>query len=511
MFGQHSFHGFLESSAADKRKIAENLLGLDDYARYQEIAKSQKKFINDSIVMAEANFANLSESHRLSKVKIMTLKSQQSQWLNNRSNEIETIKKRLSDIKTEKEILSVGGLTEEQAEKEIEKLNFVVKEKEERKAKLIAALSDSEMKAESIRKAYESSSAAVAVLDAKLNEANSICKKRKSEITQVEDSKGKRCPRCLGVVKEENIQLLTKGLQEDFQSSSAELQSFEVQLNQKKMELEDLKSKYEKIATVRNKVKKEESNLSSEINSLNQEKINYTKLPSSSKIAVLDKEYELLEQRLLNSEKELSEGDPFRELILITESENNKTQKELEETKIEVDHKKKLLPYYEYWVKGFGDKGIRSFLLEERLPALNSRILHWLNILIDNRLKLSFDRDLNENISRYPDNNKKFVYNCLSGGELRRIDLAISQSFAYASMMASGSCPSLIALDEIGTNFDRPGMTAVYRMICELSKDRQVLIVTHDPDLLEMLQGCDTITARMQNGVTKIEIMSSKK
>ncbi len=368
-------------------------------------------------------------------------------------------------------------------------------------------LSESEPKIEALRREFESASVDLSRAEAQLGVTQSSHRKKKSEIEFLEGSKGKRCPRCMGTVREENISLMTEGLRAEFQESGKILETLMAQVEQGRARVQSLTTRYEKFSTGRTKARQQESGHLTQISALMKERLIYARPPITAREAVLVKESDLLTQRLQSLAKELNEGDPFKNLILAAESEMKEAKVQAEEIRVEVAHKDRLLPYYEYWVRGFGDKGIRSFLFEERLPALNSRINHWLQILVDNRLKLSFDRDLCDTIRKFPDDNKKFVYNSLSGGELKRIDLAISQAFAYVTMMSSGSCPSLILLDEIGTSFDRPGILAVYKMITELARDRQVLVITHDTELLELLENSSKITAKLKNGVTSLEIV----
>jgi DNA repair exonuclease SbcCD ATPase subunit len=163
-----------------------------------------------------------------------------------------------------------------------------------------------------------------------------------------------------------------------------------------------------------------------------------------------------------------------------------------------------LNPYYDFWVDGFGDQGIRSLILNEVIPVLNGRINFWLQFLMDGKIKVNFDRDLEEKIERFPGDGDAFVYNSLSGGEHSRVDLAISQGFAQVMMMTSGACPEFVALDEVGAHLDRPGIVSVHKMILELSKNRQVIVITHDPDLLDLLDGCDVIEVE-KNKFTRIK------
>jgi len=104
------------------------------------------------------------------------------------------------------------------------------------------------------------------------------------------------------------------------------------------------------------------------------------------------------------------------------------------------------LPYYDFWVKAFGDKGIRKFVVDGIIPALNARIAYWMEHLYEGQIELSFDNELIETIKR---NGVDAYYPALSNGEKQRVNLAVSQSFAYVMMLNSGSCPSLAFLDEI--------------------------------------------------------------
>jgi predicted ATPase len=41
-------------------------------------------------------------------------------------------------------------------------------------------------------------------------------------------------------------------------------------------------------------------------------------------------------------------------------------------------------------------------------------------------------------------------------------------------------------------------------MINELARDRQVLVTTHDPNLLELLENCDVINVVKKDGFTTL-------
>jgi ABC-type lipoprotein export system ATPase subunit len=55
-------------------------------------------------------------------------------------------------------------------------------------------------------------------------------------------------------------------------------------------------------------------------------------------------------------------------------------------------------------------------------------------------------------------------------------------------------------LDEVATNIDKRGLLGIFKMICELAREKQVFVVTHDQNLADMLDNADLITVRKENG-----------
>ncbi len=128
---------------------------------------------------------------------------------------------------------------------------------------------------------------------------------------------------------------------------------------------------------------------------------------------------------------------------------------------------------------------------------------YWLQFLIDNNIKLTFNNELDETIYRYPFNGRPYVYHGMSGGQRRRLNLTVSAAWAFVSAINSGATPSAIFLDEVTMNVDLIGVLGIYRMICELAKEKQVFVIDHNESLLEMLSGCDTIQLEMKDEISK--------
>ena len=122
----------------------------------------------------------------------------------------------------------------------------------------------------------------------------------------------------------------------------------------------------------------------------------------------------------------------------------------------------------------------------------------------DIKIKLEFDSQLKETIDRYPFMGRPYIYHGCSGGQRRRLNLSVAAAFAYIQLLKTGCSPSVIWLDEITMNMDEIGVDGIYRMICELAKEKQVFIIDHNRTLLQMLDGCDKMQLVMQEEVTKM-------
>ncbi len=217
---------------------------------------------------------------------------------------------------------------------------------------------------------------------------------------------------------------------------------------------------------------------------------------------LLEKEISLYKLELEQKEKEIKVS-PYKEILESTIK--TKSEKEVESESIVkiLRESEKLLPYGEFFVEAFGDNGIRKSVIDGVIPSLNESIDFWLECLIDGNYNLRLNDKLEEKISICGvDTN----YHGLSNGEKTRCNLAISQGWGYVGTLSAGKIPSISFLDEItGGGIDVAGVKGIFRMILELSKERQVLLTTHNQTLIDMLQGCGTLTVVKENGISVLE------
>lgn len=471
-FGQHNNYSFLSANKADKRKIVEDILQLCEYNRYEENSRRYARGTKNII-------SNLSSQYERSQKDISNRKTQLNEYIiklkqfkTNIKTEIENIKSKIKEI--EKIDIQTEVFLWEEYESSLEDYNNITKN--------INQLSEKE---NGIRKLF---------LD-KENELQNEISPIKGEIQIIQKDivkinnlqEGVRCNSCYQIVDKENYSELRKEL--------------ETKLERLKCSIDKPYQKYLEIKTLETDNVLE---IEAEKEKLNKKKHKLVsiKKPLCSKESLTRKQAEKshLEKLLLDKESQVDKN-PYAEIITDLNKSLSEAQVILGENEKEISKNEELLPYYNFWIKGFGDTGVKSFVIEQIIPILNQQINYWLQFLIDNKIIVKFDKFLNVEIER-PNDLGYFTYNQGSGGEKKRIDLAITLAFAYITKLRSNSNNNFIFLDELAESIDV--VEGIRRTLAELSKSCTVFLITHRPDLLNDLENKKKITIRKDGGFSKI-------
>jgi DNA repair exonuclease SbcCD ATPase subunit len=165
----------------------------------------------------------------------------------------------------------------------------------------------------------------------------------------------------------------------------------------------------------------------------------------------------------------------------------------------------KAINRFEFWDKGFSDKGIPTLLLEKSVDSLNLFVRRYSDILLD-----GFDPQFS--LSRETGSGEKWgmavqvlkdgrdVYKGMSGGEKQRVNLAVS--FALFDLLRTRVTPvSPVVLDEVFINLDEVGSERVYRLVQGLPVET-ILVITHDARLANLFE--NAIVIQKKDGVSRI-------
>jgi DNA repair exonuclease SbcCD ATPase subunit len=511
-FGEHNNHAFLAGDAASKRAIVENLLGLEKYLKYCKTAKDGLKEIETKLAVVKKKYETLCDQKDGCIKRLAQLAEKRQLWIDTKHKEIEQLN--LAVVKKAEELNKTddgqASVLYEAAQVRIKTNKDEMVKLEEQRTKISAMVDQIREKLELYQDAKNTSSLAL-----KSKESDVLGKQKEIALIQNQIQAlnklqpGVKCSACFGTVDPNNYKHLIEHNTKLIKALQDDISVLLKERAESNSSLTKVVNEMNKILSLKKEVDEKSSAISSKLNAVLSaiQKDSQVKEPQiGSKELILKEQLNELTNRIQSKKEELDKHDPYVEIIGQITKEKSQLESDIGELRAQIDDGEALVPYYEFWIHGFGDDGIRAFIIDEVLPILNARINYWLQFLIDNKITLNFNNKFEVTIERNPPDGDPFVYNATSGGERRRINLAISQAFAHVMVIsAGGACPSVISLDEVALNVDSHGVHGIYNMICELSKDRKVLVTTHDPNLNDLLGSCDVLTVVKKDGFSTIE------
>ena len=155
------------------------------------------------------------------------------------------------------------------------------------------------------------------------------------------------------------------------------------------------------------------------------------------------------------------------ENISLADKEIAKLQKQSEELST-------MLSYYNYIHKVYHDRTkLKSFVYQDHLPYINSRLNHYLEIFgLDIRIEITNSLSISSNM---------WGYDFESGGERKRTDVAFMLAmFDFHEAMYGRQC-NVLVLDEVDGRMDEEGIDALIGIIKEdlSTKIETILIISH--------------------------------
>lgn len=511
VFTDNNAGSFLECDAAGKREIVENLLSLEKYKGFAESAKNLKREKRDEARLAAAEIDGVRRQRDQAESRLKAAATQEESWRSKAESEIEQIKAKLLQKKKEmsESTESPSSSRYHEAVSRMSDINSELPALEEKRQRLEAILEKANERLSSQRNFHGEANLEIRKADSEIFRVESLMEDHRNEVRRLESSEGGICKYCFGKVSKENFGKYRDKMMEKVSSMADEVDTMLASKADMSLKAKALEEKMQATSKAVSEAKKSISEVSASIRHLRAELSELEKIErptnEATRISMIEGQISELTAALGDKKRALEEDTPFKSIIEGLRGEIEARTSEIKDKEVRLADLENALPYYDFWQTGFGDAGIRKFVIDGIIPALNARIAHWLQFLIDGRITLEFDNELDEQIQRNPPDGDPFVYHAMSGGERRRLNLAVSQAFAHVMMLNSGTYPSLVFLDEVTTNIDQMGVVGVYNMIVELAKDRQVFVTTHDQNLLDMLDGCQLITLEKQGGFTSLK------
>jgi len=183
-----------------------------------------------------------------------------------------------------------------------------------------------------------------------------------------------------------------------------------------------------------------------------------------------------------------TEVNPWADRIKREMEEYEKTKfkrQEAEKKVAEIDEK---LRYARFWVTGFGDSGMKSFIFDLVCSSLTSKANRYVGIMTDGMVSIVFTTqtklksgEVRERFScDIITNGERIPYESYSGGEKTRISLAVDLALSDVMSDYYGSQFNVAVFDEQDLYMDNKGRTSYMNLLKEVAQRKRVFVVAHD-------------------------------
>lgn len=167
----------------------------------------------------------------------------------------------------------------------------------------------------------------------------------------------------------------------------------------------------------------------------------------------------------------------------------------------------------DFWVEGFGPRGIKSFVFEAALPYLTARTNHYSSFLTGGTVTIDITPlsvvkstgNVKEKLNVSAVNSiGANVYNGNSDGERRRIDICVLLALQDLISTRASKTWSTFIFDEIFDCLDKTGIEHVVDMF-RTFKGKSIYIISHSSDIKKHFD--TAITVVKKDGVSSLENM----
>lgn len=436
---------FLEMTPQEKRPVLEDILSLGVFAKMSELAKDKHLMSKNDIKNLEITLKNSVDNLKMAKDRRNVILRESQKFEEQKKENIERIKKEGKELIQRKKEFQ-DKLDSENYDSVIETLSIEIRQLDEKISSLSSDIRDSQKE---IRNSNE-------IVD-KLDKSPHcpLCK-----TSQVDN------PKIREYVDEEKSNILTHTSK--INDNTSTLSTYK----QNKQEKESTKSSSQKL---RDSISREVLSLSEKI----------------------------------EAKKEAGKVESLRKLDIsniISEDDMKKYELEVSVTEDKYKDTTNKFNHFKFIRSILGEEGVSKYVVKKVLPFLNKKVNSYLGIL-GSDYTIVFDSELNEKLIAR--NRDPMPYASFSGGEKRRIDLALLLSLIDVSKLQNSIDTNILILDEVlDTSMDSDGVENFMDHLNTAFKvsypDKAIYVITHRKEIGE--EHFDSIINLVKKeGFTRIE------
>ena len=160
-----------------------------------------------------------------------------------------------------------------------------------------------------------------------------------------------------------------------------------------------------------------------------------------------------------------------------------------------------------FWEKAFSEQGVIKYVIRNILSYFNERCNFYLSYLTNSKYSVEFNEELIEKIETQL---RIVQYISLSGGEKRKLNLAVMLGLKDLLLLTDNSHVDLLFFDEVAENIDEEGVDGLYQLLQEIKKTKTIFIITHNKHLKTLLDSSPRLSIIKNKGISTIKAQHGK-
>jgi DNA repair exonuclease SbcCD ATPase subunit len=478
IFGKGGMRFFTQLEDAERKKILDEILGLTPISKFLQITKSRVGFhtaqINELSVQLRENQSAYTQAQKTQQALAAQLKAFEKEKTEKKQQLGQAIIRQHNEVQKHRKVVADTK----------EKLRRALVHRDAALAVSTKARGKQQLAVQTQQR-YETEYGAVLI---KLRDIE-------KEIESVGRLKGK-CPVCHTEVTKKHVQSVSSQLQLNIKKIWAESATLRGRVDTFKTA----------VATAVAAVSAAEGKLAEAVQAARTLDAEQTNALAAVELAAGRL------QQLQSEEKQLVDQHSEQEAMFQKVSDEVKDL--LEQSKLIAAATKLVttdLALQNFWSEGFGNRGIKSYLMDGVIPRLNARAEYYSGILTDGELSVVFDTqtELKSGESRekldvrVTVQGRGGVYKGCSDGTQRRADIIAALALGDLAASRVGQPIRLAILDEIFDGLDETGIDKAMQLLGHLKDEREsVFVITHNDRLASYFP--EIITVQYNNGISRI-------
>ena len=537
---------FTSSTDAEMKATFDTMLGLDVYQKCLEITKNRLRTIEGELALTETKINSKNE-------RIEELEKQISDTTKDRESYINSLadkRQHLLEVKAKDEA-EKQRLLEQEDQTNVE-LETAKAELEKAKVELEKAKAECEA-IDQLRNALQSEKSDLADLQISLRKETVTANQYKSDIEtftakiekatakismynskkeELDGTIGKPCPTCGQPLTAESIEPAKKEYDEKINDCNKDIETFTAKIEkatQSQVDGEEIAKKLKAQIDAKNATINEYRALLEQSKAIEEDKQKATEKVNDATLDVkkvelniksLGTQLSMLTANLKSYDvqlQDLGKDDPYTDLIEKAKANQETCRTEVEQLKNSIKDKLEEKNCLNFWAQAYSNSGIKSYVLDDITPFLNKRANKYLSKLTSGRIEVNFSTSTT---LKSGEKREKFsieilnkdggsAYLANSGGEKKRVDLAINLALQDLVASRSNKRMNIAIFDEAFDALDQNGIESVMELLLELQSEKStIIVISHNEHLKSYVT--NTITVVKENGFSTLKSVSEE-